>query len=622
MPITIASNIASLGAQRQLGKVTESLGGTFERLSSGLRINKASDDAAGLAIAATLNADSRIFTQAIRNLSDGTSLLSISEGALKQLSEIVIRQTELAEQSANGTYSLTQRAAMQTEVDALSKEQTRIVRTTSFNGIRILDDNASSIYLQAGAGDNTILKTDSVNSLRRTVGDGTFAQQSGLSTGESGGIWSVDTADFNGDGFTDIISTNPSSELISIFYGNNDGTFQAEVTIGFSGENVYGISVHDFNNDGRADIATANYPDNTITIGLNNGSGGFNLTTVSTGSSDVFRLDGVGDLNGDGIADIAAGNFSSGGVMVMFGNSNGSFSNPFQAISGVSPVAYIADLDNNGVNELITSVGSTTQILNYNNSLGTFTVSQTINVDSASISIADFNRDGRKDLFFTKSAGEFQVWQQTASGTFNHSVTFDYGSNGTGSDVADFNGDGYLDIVHSGTVTDFINVILGNGDGTFKAPISQASGNDPWSVKASDLNGDGVADIVTGSATADSTGIQIHFSNVRKTAEAEMFDIMTQATARQTLDKLRSSLDRINSQLGEIGSSQSRLTVATNNLRTSNENYLSAASRIMDVDVAQESAELTRQNILQQAAASVLGQANQQPQLALQLLRG
>ena len=88
MPITIGSNIASLGAQRQLGKVNESLSSTFEKLSSGLRINKASDDAAGLAIASSLQTNVRVFTHAVRNVNDGVSALNIAEGSLTQLSNI------------------------------------------------------------------------------------------------------------------------------------------------------------------------------------------------------------------------------------------------------------------------------------------------------------------------------------------------------------------------------------------------------------------------------------------------------------------------------------------------------------------------------------------------------
>ena len=129
MPITIGTNIASMRAQRQLGKATEQLSSAYERLSSGQRINHASDDAAGLAVATSLKSDARIFSQGVRNFNDGISLLNVSQSALQALSSIVARQQELAEQAANGTYTSSQRSALNTEASALTSEYNRIVQT-------------------------------------------------------------------------------------------------------------------------------------------------------------------------------------------------------------------------------------------------------------------------------------------------------------------------------------------------------------------------------------------------------------------------------------------------------------------------------------------------------------
>ena len=118
LPITLGSNIASLGAQRRLANASEKLGSVFERLSSGLRINRASDDAAGLAVSSSLNAYQRIYTQGVRNLNDGVSALSIADGAIGQLSNIVTRQNELAEQAANGIYTTVPRSALDREAQA------------------------------------------------------------------------------------------------------------------------------------------------------------------------------------------------------------------------------------------------------------------------------------------------------------------------------------------------------------------------------------------------------------------------------------------------------------------------------------------------------------------------
>lgn len=149
MAVTINTNIASLNAQRRLGSSTNELRQTFERLSSGLRIVRAKDDAAGLAIADTLRADQRIAGVAIRNANDGISLISIADGALNEIGNVLQRMAELSEQSANGTLSSVQRSALDQEFSSLGSEISRISETTSFNGLQLLSGNAS-ISLQVG----------------------------------------------------------------------------------------------------------------------------------------------------------------------------------------------------------------------------------------------------------------------------------------------------------------------------------------------------------------------------------------------------------------------------------------------------------------------------------------
>jgi flagellin len=169
--IKIGSNTASLNAQRRLGESSAKLSGIYERLSSGQRINKASDDAAGLAIANDLNAKGRIFTQGIRNGNDGISLLNIADSAIDALTGVVTRIRELSEQAANGTYSAQQRKALDAEAQALSKEFTRITQSTSFNGIKIFDGSlGTGVRLQLGVG-----VTESINaSIGGNIGTGDF----------------------------------------------------------------------------------------------------------------------------------------------------------------------------------------------------------------------------------------------------------------------------------------------------------------------------------------------------------------------------------------------------------------------------------------------------------------
>ena len=149
MAITVGSNIASLRAQSRLDKTDRALGKTFEKLSSGFRINTASDDAAGLAIADDLKAKIRIGQIAVRNANDGISTISIADAALGEVQGVLSRLGELAEQSASGTFSSAQRSALQSEFTALSSEIERIAVTTEFNGIKLLS-GSTSITLQVG----------------------------------------------------------------------------------------------------------------------------------------------------------------------------------------------------------------------------------------------------------------------------------------------------------------------------------------------------------------------------------------------------------------------------------------------------------------------------------------
>ncbi|MBX7143261.1 MAG: flagellin FliC [Oligoflexia bacterium] len=147
--INIRTNIPSLSAQRSLLESTGKLQQAFERLSSGLRINRAKDDAAGLAIAESLKADQAVATVGIRNASDGVSVISIADQAIGQIASVLTRLAELAQQSANGVFSNSQRSALSNEFSALSSEIERIAHTTEFNGLNLLS-GGGQVAFQVG----------------------------------------------------------------------------------------------------------------------------------------------------------------------------------------------------------------------------------------------------------------------------------------------------------------------------------------------------------------------------------------------------------------------------------------------------------------------------------------
>ncbi|MBF0271236.1 MAG: flagellin FliC [Magnetococcales bacterium] len=149
MALTINGSIASINAQRQLGKHTDALSQTFQRLSSGLRVNSAKDDAAGLAIINRMTAQIRGLNVAARNANDGISLVQVAEGALDETSSALQRMRELAVQASNATYSTSDRASLQTELSQLLSEVDRIAKATQFNGNPLFGGSTNGVDLKA-----------------------------------------------------------------------------------------------------------------------------------------------------------------------------------------------------------------------------------------------------------------------------------------------------------------------------------------------------------------------------------------------------------------------------------------------------------------------------------------
>jgi flagellin len=150
MGLRVNTNIASINAQRNTAQVTSRLARNYQRLSTGLRISTAADDAAGLAISERLRSQVRSLSQASRNANDGISLVQVGEGALNEVSNILVRLRELAIQSANGSSSTDDKETIQEEFSSLVNEINRIAQSTEFNGIRLLDGSASSVTFQVG----------------------------------------------------------------------------------------------------------------------------------------------------------------------------------------------------------------------------------------------------------------------------------------------------------------------------------------------------------------------------------------------------------------------------------------------------------------------------------------
>ncbi len=185
MPSYINTNISSLNAQRNLTSSQSALQTSLQRLSSGLRINSAKDDAAGMAISSRLTSQINGNSQAVRNANDGISLAQTAEGDLVQITNNLQRMRDLAVQSANATNSTSDRAALDAEVQSLAQEIDRVAQNSSFNGVKLLDGSFSSQVFQVGAGNtaNDKISIQAISSARINAMGGTGATTSSTATG-------------------------------------------------------------------------------------------------------------------------------------------------------------------------------------------------------------------------------------------------------------------------------------------------------------------------------------------------------------------------------------------------------------------------------------------------------
>jgi len=250
MAMTINTNVVSINAQRNLSLSGSQLGTAMQRLSSGLRVNSAKDDAAGLAIAERMNAQSRGLTVAARNANDGISLAQTAEGALGKVGDMLQRMRELAVQSSNATNSDTDRAALQAEVSQLISEVDRVAKTSSFNGQKLLEGSFAGAVFQigAGAGDNitvgSLVDATAANLSAVTYATATLASSTTGTAGTDAFTLTVGAATI------DIpAATNPKERLGQIIAAINSKTADTGVTA-FMNDTGDGIDLRNELKDG------------------------------------------------------------------------------------------------------------------------------------------------------------------------------------------------------------------------------------------------------------------------------------------------------------------------------------------------------------------------------------
>jgi flagellin len=553
----INHNIAALNTHRQLSSASNAQGKSMEKLASGLRINKAGDDAAGLAISEKMRGQIRGLDQASKNAQDGISMIATAEGALNETHDILQRMRELSVQGANDTTTDDDRKAIQSEISQLKDEVDRIGNTTEFNTKKLID---GSIGAKTAAG------TDNAAVVASGLGEATASKLAGTVNFNTGAkkisdvTTAIDTVDqkINVDG-ADITFRVTQSELQATAGDTSGKAFatliQNKINEGISkynetyGKNIENVSVTATGSKISIESGSTGKPSSikvTTSASANDnlweiaGQGVVATTLSGTGQADgKLTAAGAANLNAIQAADTSTVNIDGTDVKVTWATAGGQALAAGEDMSGANVAQKVAADIN-------------TAISNYNN-----TVPADKKLDSISVSV----KDG-------------QLIIQSGSGKETSSIKFD------NSDAAKLLGVAGQNSATQGGGVDF--QIGANSKQTMKVTVED--------MRTTAL---GINDM----------------------------DLSTKAGAQEAMTKLDTAIQKVSTQRSNLGAFQNRLEHTINNLGTSSENLTAAESRIRDVDMAKEMMNQTKNSILSQAAQAMLAQANQQPQGVLQLLR-
>ena len=512
MGLRINTNVLSINAQRNLNSTSKALGKALNRLSSGSRINRAGDDAAGLAISEGLQSQIRGLRVAVRNSNDAIGFLNTAEGALSEITNITQRLRELAIQAANGTLSVTDRNYLESEKDALIEEFQRIASQTQFNGVSLLDGSFQTTNLQVG-----VNKGETISF---TIGDARASSLGALAT-VSG--------------------------------------FQGALIAASSGLSINGVA-----------IDQASSSDDKVSTSGN----AYSSIAIASQINEKVSQTGVKAEAQATIVTIKNTEFTGYG---------GSIDAGFQ-INGVT-------ISGTGINTAQKFVDA---VNDFSNSTGV-----EARIKSGTTNDIEFiAKDGRNIVLTTSAQSGITAGSVT---TFGTALFYATESGLTMNNQAYSNGG-------NSWFSEGASLVGFSQGGSFIRTGAIRL------ISSKDIN-------VTGPSNTQLLGFVQGNYAVNANEAINKIDLTSSTGAADALAVVDAALQQVTALRADLGAVQNRLESTSNNISVTMENISAARSQIVDADIASETAELTRSQILQQAGVAVLGQANAASQIALSLLR-
>ncbi|MDH1253839.1 flagellin [Comamonas thiooxydans] len=609
MAATINTNIASINAQRNLSLSGGSLATSMQRISSGLRINSAKDDAAGLAISERMNTQVRGLTVAARNANDGISLAQTAEGALGKVGDMLQRMRDLAVQAGNSTNSDSDRQALQAEVSQLSAEIDRVAKQTNFNGQKILDGSFAGAVFQVGAnsGDNVTLGA---------LADTRSSKMSVVSYAKN--VVSFNANDTPTPAIADYASAIPAGTLKISVQTNPAQTIELEGIKGASNSlERLGQVVTAINNK-SADTGVTAY------MSRNETTGQYDISFMSS-KTDVEGTPLAVKFEGFTQATTGIGNPTVSPVKAYT-------TSPLTSAIPATPADLTTSAANGSAAQALTDITAYRDAMqSINTALGT---PAAFDLTALNTAIDKYTTAGAATptVGADLDAGASDI--NTALGVLSASLT----TNKTAIDTRIATNNALVGVSPStvlaglsstSTVADFDQAIANlTAVGVDLSQFDLSKFKDSADLtKFSTVKGSTVDDALTSlkglysKALSGDLDITVQDNHTQEHGLDDI-DIGTQQGAWVALKKIDSAIDQINGARATLGAMQSRFENAVNNIDIQTENLSAARGRIVDADFAKETANLSRTQILQQAGTAMVAQANQLPQQVLKLLQG